>query len=90
MEKEKILETIKNIQKGCDVLAKEGIPCVFAVGHEKTGLHLSASIPVMEIPFFVCDVVQNVRIAQAQKQAEEEMKKEGNAKVIPFMPKGEA
>lgn len=90
MEKEKILETIKNIQKGCDELANEGIPCVFAVGHEKAGLHLSSSIPVMEIPFFVCDVVQHVRIAQAQKQAEEEMKKEGNGKVIPFMPKGEA
>ena len=90
MEKEKILETIKNIQKGCDELANEGILCVFAVSHEKVGLYLSASIPVMEIPFFVCDVVHNVRIAQAQKQAEEEMKKEGNGKVIPFTPNGEA
>lgn len=89
MEKEKILETIKNIQKGCDVLAKEGMPCVFAVGHEKAGLHLSASIPVMEIPFFVCDVVRSVRIAQEKEQTEEEMKK-GGSKVIPFTPKGEA
>lgn len=89
MEKEKIIETIKNIQKGCNELANEGIPCVFVVGNSKAGVHLSANIPVMEIPFFVCDVVQNVRIAQAQKQAEEEKKKEGNAKVIPFMPKGE-
>lgn len=90
MEKEKILETIKNIQKGCDELANEGIPCVFAVGHDNAGVHLSSSIPVTQIPFFVCDVVQNVRIAQARKQAEEEMKNEGNGKVIPFMPKGEA
>ena len=42
---------------------------------DNAGVHLSASIPVMEIPFFVCDVVQSVRIAQEQKQAEEEMKK---------------
>ena len=89
MEKEKIIETIKSIQKGCNELTNEGIPCVFAVGHDNLGVHLAAIIPVMEIPFFVCDVVQNVRIAQAQKQAEEEKKKEGNAKVIPFMPKGE-
>ena len=90
MEKEKIIETIKSIQKGCNELTNEGIPCVFAVGHDNLGVHLSASIPVMEIPFFVCDVVQNVRIAQAQKQAEEEKKKEGNTKVIPFMTNGEA
>lgn len=89
MEKEKILETIKSIQKGCDVLAKEGIPCVFAVGHDNAGLHLSSSIPVLKIPFFVCDVVRNVCMVQEQKQAEEEMKKEGS-KIIPFMPKGEA
>ena len=61
MEKEKILETIKNIQKGCDVLAKEGIPCVFAVGHDNAGVHLSSSIPVTQIPFFICDVIHFVR-----------------------------
>lgn len=90
MEKEKIIETIKNIQKGCNELANEGIPCVFAVGHDNAGVHLSSSVHIMEIPFFVCEVVQNVRIAQEQKQAKEEMKKEGNCNVIPFIPKGEA
>ena len=61
MEKEKILETIKNIQKGCDELANEGIPCVFAVGHDNAGVHLSSSIPVTQIPFFICDVIHFVR-----------------------------
>ena len=91
MEKEKILETIKNIQKGCDMLAKEGIPCVFAVGHDNAGVHLSSSIPVTQIPFFICDVIQFVRNDQVahEKHSEEEMKKEGS-KIIPFMPKGEA
>ena len=89
MEKEKILETIKNIQKGCNELAKAGITCVFAVGHDVAGVHLSSTIPVMEIPLFVCEVVQNVRIAQEQKQAEEEMKKDCS-KIIPFVPNGEA
>ena len=92
MEKEKIIETIKNIQKGCDVLAKEGIPCVFAVGHDNAGVHLSSSIQVTQIPFFICDVIQFVRNDQVapEKHSEEEMKKEGNAKVIPFMTNGEA
>ena len=91
MEKEKILETIKNIQKGCDVLAKEGIPCVFAVGHDNAGLHLSSSIPVTQIPFFICDVIQFVRNDQVtpEKHSEEEMEKDGS-KVIPFTPNGEA
>lgn len=89
MEKEKILETIKNIQKGCDVLAKEGIKCVFAAGSNNVGLYLSTSVPMTEIHFFVCDVVRSVRIAQEKEQAEEETKKDGS-KIIPFMPKGEA
>ena len=89
MEKEKILETIKSIQKGCDVLAKEGIPCVFAVGHDNAGLHLSSSIPVLKIPFFVCDVVRNVCMVQEQEQTEEEMKKNGS-NIVPLTPKGEA
>lgn len=91
MEKEKILETIKNIQKGCDVLAKEGIPCVFAVGHDNAGVHLSSSIPVTQIPFFICDVIHFVRNDQVtpEKHSEEEMKKDGS-KIIPFVPNGEA
>lgn len=91
MEKEKIIETIKNIQKGCDVLANGGIPCVFAVGHTKAGVHLSSSIPVAQIPFFICDVIQFVRKDQVtpRKHSEEEMKKDVS-KVIPFTPNGEA
>lgn len=89
MEKEKILETIKNIQKCCNELANEGIKCVFAAGSNNVGLYLSTSVPMTEIHFFVCDVVQSVRIAQEKEQAEEEMKKDGS-KIIPFMPKGEA
>lgn len=89
MEKEKILETIKNIQKGCDELANEGIKCVFAAGSNNVGLYFSTSVPMTEIHFFVCDVVQSVRIAQEKEQAGEEMKKDGS-KIIPFMPKGEA
>lgn len=91
MEKEKILETIKNIQKGCDELANEGIPCVFAVGHDNAGVHLSSSIPVTQIPFFICDVIQFVRNDQVtpEKHSEEEMKKDCS-KVIPFTPNGEA
>lgn len=91
MEKEKIIETIKNIQKGCNELTNEGIPCVFAVGHTKAGVHLSSSIPVTQIPFFICDVIQFVRNDQVtpEKHSEEEIKKEGNGKVIPFVPNGE-
>ena len=91
MEKEKIIETIKNIQKGCDVLAKEGIPCVFVVGHTKAGVHLSSSIPVTQIPFFISDVIHFVRNDQVahEKHSEEEMEKDGS-KVIPFTPNGEA
>lgn len=91
MEKEKIIETIKNIQKGCNELTNEGIPCVFAVGHTKAGVHLSSSIPVTQIPFFICDVIQFVRNDQVtpEKHSEEEMKKDGS-KVIPFTPNGEA
>lgn len=91
MEKEKIIETIKSIQKGCNELANEGIPCVFAVGSTKSGVHLSSSIPVTQIPFFICDIIQFVRNDQdaPQKQTEEEMKKDGS-KIIPFVPKGEA
>lgn len=40
MEKEKIIETIKNIQKGCNELANEGILCVFAVSYGKR-VHLA-------------------------------------------------
>lgn len=91
MEKEKVIETIKNIQKGCDELANEGIPCVFAVGHTKAGVHLSSSISVTQIPFFICDVIQFVRNDQVtpEKHSEEEMKKDGS-KIIPFVPNGEA
>lgn len=89
MEKEKIIDTIKNIQKGCNELTNEGIPCVFAVGHTKAGVHLSSSIPVLKIPFFVCDVVRNVCMVQEQEQTEEETKKNGS-NIIPFAPKGEA
>ena len=66
---------------------KEGIPCVFAVGHEKAGVHLSSSIPVTQIPFFICDVIHFVRNDKdvPEKHSEEEMKKDGN-KIIPFMP----
>ena len=91
MEKEKIIETIKNIQKCCNDLANDGMPCVFAVGNDNIGVHLSSSISVTEIPFFICDVVQIVRHDQVvpQKQTEEEMKKDGS-KIIPFVPNGDA
>lgn len=91
MEKEKIIETIKNIQKGCNELTNEGIPCVFAVGHTKAGVHLFSSIPMTQIPFFICDVIQFVRNDQVtpEKHSEEEMEKDGS-KVIPFTPNGEA
>lgn len=91
MEKVKILETIKNIQKGCNELANEGIPCVFAVGHDNAGVHLSSSIPVTQIPFFISDVIHFFRNDQVthEKYSEEEMKKDGS-KVIPLVPKGEA